>query len=253
MNWQPLLNELGQWQQIGRIVTFWWRDDDAISDTPALRTLLTITDPFPIAIAVIPAKCDVTLSGLLASYSRVAIFQHGWRHLKIDGQLIEFPATRNSKTVLAELQAGHTILTELFGAQFLPVMVPPYHGWSNDFTSLLEVTGLIGFSVKGATPSPRRTFKVVNVHIEPIVWSVPPTLGDPDVHIAAIVAELQQRRSTGSTEPIGVLTHHLSHDAATMTFCEELAGILKVNPAVVVVHPATLFMNGNDNISFVGW
>src|SRR3990167_5251300 len=85
-NWQPLLDELSQWQQIGRTAKFWWRDDDAISDTPALRTLLTITDPLPIAIAAIPAKCDVTLSELLASYSRVAVFQHGWRHLKRDGQ-----------------------------------------------------------------------------------------------------------------------------------------------------------------------
>ena len=135
MNWQPLLDELGQWQQIGRVATFWWRDDDAISDTPALRTLFSITDPLPIAIAAIPAKCDVTLSALLAGYSRVAVLQHGWRHLKNDGQASEFPATRNSKTVLAELQAGFTILTELFESQFLPVMAPPFHGWSNDFTS----------------------------------------------------------------------------------------------------------------------
>ena len=48
----------------GRPVALWWRDDDAVADTPALRRLLEIAT-VPLALAVIPARLEPSLALLL--------------------------------------------------------------------------------------------------------------------------------------------------------------------------------------------
>lgn len=234
MNWQPLHNELALWPATGRKPVFWWRDDDAISDTPKLRTLLSVVGQIPVVLAVIPAQCDHSLKAVLAAYPALSVIQHGWNHTKHLGQTSEYPPARDAVVVYNELKAGADRLSELFGVRFVRAFAPPFHGWSSDFTALLEVIGMTGFTVRGTGPAgPIRSLKNVNCHVAPIVWSSPPTLGDPDTYIAAIVAELQQRRLSGSTAPIGILTHHLAHDAVITGFIGQLVAHLA--PSVTFV------------------
>ncbi len=55
-SWDQLRAELDLWQSEDRIATAWWRDDDAVSVTPALETLLRFEQDYkvPLALAVIP-------------------------------------------------------------------------------------------------------------------------------------------------------------------------------------------------------
>jgi hypothetical protein len=37
--WATLQRELDRWAESGKTATFWWRDDDAVEETPQLQTL----------------------------------------------------------------------------------------------------------------------------------------------------------------------------------------------------------------------
>src|SRR6185503_10933091 len=80
MSWDALDAELERWRAAGRVATFWWRDDDAVTDTPALRRLLELRASLdvPLALAVIPANADAALAALVPP--EVAVLQHGFAH-----------------------------------------------------------------------------------------------------------------------------------------------------------------------------
>ena len=56
----------------------------------------------------------------------------------------------------------------------------------------------------------------------------------------AIVEELD-RRLKGSTEPLGLLTHHLVHDRATWVFLDELLAEIAHHPGIVWPEPRQMF------------
>ena len=66
-----LSRELDGWQALGLRASFWWRDDDACSDTPALRHLLGLAHDcaLPLALAAIPARADATLAAAVDAAS----------------------------------------------------------------------------------------------------------------------------------------------------------------------------------------
>jgi hypothetical protein len=78
--WSVLVDEIDNWAQIGAAATFWWRDDDAITDTCQLDDLLACAGQTPVALAVIPNLVDRSLSKRIASCRSVTVLQHGWRH-----------------------------------------------------------------------------------------------------------------------------------------------------------------------------
>ena len=78
-SWEVLAGECDAWATSGRPVELWWRDDDAIADTAALRCLLAEAT-VPIALAVIPAGLEPSLPALLKSHGSVSVLQHGFDH-----------------------------------------------------------------------------------------------------------------------------------------------------------------------------
>lgn len=54
--WSELSDEIALWQDSGRVVDFWWRDDDASRVDAALDRLLALSASanVPLALAVIP-------------------------------------------------------------------------------------------------------------------------------------------------------------------------------------------------------
>ena len=67
-SWDHLRTELDLWQAEGRVATAWWRDDDAVTVTPELETLLSFEQNYkvPLALAVIPANLQDDLVERLA-------------------------------------------------------------------------------------------------------------------------------------------------------------------------------------------
>jgi len=80
--WEDLAAELARWRAQGRTATFWWRDDDAVENTPALGRLLDLRNNLqvPLALAVVPAPAKRSLVDALGYTSATAVLQHGWSH-----------------------------------------------------------------------------------------------------------------------------------------------------------------------------
>ena len=131
--WAALAEELDRWAEVKRPASFWWRDDDAVAATPALDSLLALSERHraPLALAVIPAAAGTGLAEALAgSAAPVTVFQHGFahrNHAPSGEKAAELGDHRDVATVAAELADGRDRLAALFADRFLPAMVPPWN------------------------------------------------------------------------------------------------------------------------------
>src|SRR5262245_55554626 len=130
--WADLLGELDAWSAAGRTATLWWRDDDAVTDTPALRRLLDIVGrhAVPLGLAVIPARAEPALFAALEGRAKIELLQHGYAHANHappDAKKCELGDDRPSAVVIDELGRARDRLAELSRGQALPVMVPPWN------------------------------------------------------------------------------------------------------------------------------
>ncbi|MGO4134209.1 polysaccharide deacetylase family protein [Rhizobium brockwellii] len=233
--WDPLHRELDRWQAAGRVARFWLRDDDAVEPTPALETLMALTgeSEVPLTLAVIPGLTGETLAARLAEETSVAVAVHGWSHTNHggpQGKKQELGGERPAEAVLGELREGFRLLQRLHSARFLPLLVPPWNRIDAALIPALPALGFAALSVYGRAkqdgPMPR-----INTHVDIIDWhGTRGGRGEAEL-VAELVAELRDRFA-GSGEPVGVLTHHLVHDAAALDFLSALFAVTGRHPAV---------------------
>lgn len=248
--WDALARECdaweAAWQMGGRPVEFWWRDDDAAADTDALRDLLALAT-VPIALAVIPARLEQSLPGLLRSYGSVSVLQHGFDHRNrapAGGKKSEFPAARAWPEVAEALAQGRDRLATAFGGQFVPALTPPWNRIDPGHAARLARLAYRGLS----TYLPRKQPAVagvtqVNTHVDVIDWhgtrgflGLAPTL-------QLLVQHLADKRlgQADPAEPTGLLTHHLVHDTETEEFLGALLDWCAKRPIVKWRSAADLF------------
>jgi peptidoglycan/xylan/chitin deacetylase (PgdA/CDA1 family) len=232
--WQPLRDELAHWLAAGRVADLWLRDDDAIAPTTALDRLLALTavHAVPATLAVIPARAEQALAGRLSSAPNVAVAVHGWaheNHAPESEKKEELGQHRPPSVVLAELAEGKAVVARLFGERALPLLVPPWNRIARDLLPSLPGLGFAALSVYGrARPEPLR---IVNTHVDLIDWHAGRKCRDHGALVQQLAAELRWRLETGSSEPVGVLTHHLVHDEAVWLFLARLLEITADNAA----------------------
>jgi hypothetical protein len=237
-SWQDLDREIGLWAAAGRRATLWWRDDDAVADTPALRRLLDVARA-PLALAVIPEGAGADLAAVLdrqPGAPGATVFQHGFRHRNNaapDAKKCEFPDGRAPEVSADELRRGRDRLTALFPRRFLPVFTPPWNRIGSGAIEMLAELGFRGLS----TYLPRRAARlsglaIVNTHVDVIDWQTRRFLGEAPA-LDLLVGHFQARRlgAADPAEPTGLLTHHLVHDAETWRFLENLQDFLRERPA----------------------
>ena len=97
--WQTLQRELDLWAESDATATFWWRDDDAVSESPQLHTLDALSRELnvPVAVAVVPAQLDGSLPRYLRDRDNFTVLQHGYSHTSYAARgvkKIEVVATR---------------------------------------------------------------------------------------------------------------------------------------------------------------
>ncbi|MEO7940683.1 MAG: hypothetical protein ABIR55_18825, partial [Burkholderiaceae bacterium] len=125
--WLDLRSEFARWNDAGRVVDFWWRDDDACHEDAALAKLLQLAaqEQVPLALAVIPL--DVQPQVLLQKGHGVWLLQHGCDHTNRAGvgeKKTEFPVAEPVDHALARLQHGWA---QLQGPAAVQVLVPPWN------------------------------------------------------------------------------------------------------------------------------
>ncbi|MEH7834368.1 polysaccharide deacetylase family protein [Rhizobium laguerreae] len=241
--WDPLHRELDRWQAAGRVARLWLRDDDVVEPTPDLETLLALTGEcgVPLALAVIPGLTGEALAARLAEEAGVAVAVHGWCHTNHAGaerKKQELGGERPADVVLGELGEGFRLLERLHPARFLPVLVPPWNRIDATLIPALPGLGFAALSVYGRAKQDR-PMPLLNTHVDIIDWHGTRGGRRAAELVTELVAELDDRFA-GSDEPIGVLTHHLVHDAAAWDFLSALFATTARHPAVRWSRASTL-------------
>jgi hypothetical protein len=258
-DWADLERELDAWERAGEAASLWWRDDDAATETPALQRLVEFTlqaTPLPIALAVIPAQADATLTQALRSRRHVAVLQHGYAHANhavAGAKKAEFPAGREVSLALHELGLGFNRMETLFGGRAFPALVPPWNRIDPALVERLPEIGFRGLSSYGSHRSSGdgTSLAIVNTHVDIMRWhGTREFLGTEDCLDLAI-AHLQARRHgrADRSEATGILTHHLVHDAGAWQFLAEFVRRTLNHPGVRWMHAVELFGCGEGHVA----
>ena len=249
LDFDDLARELDRWGEAGRVTSFWWRDDDASAPTLALAKLLDLSDAHEIevAVAVIPATASGGLVDALRSRNHAAILQHGYAHKNhaLAGEpAVECGGDHPVEKVLAELAEGRRRLTKMLGERFEPVLAAPWNRIERPVLDRLAEAGFRGASAYGPRAAMRGVHGLVvaNVHVDPINWRERRFAGRSKA-LSGILGELSARRNgaTEADEPLGMLTHHLDHDAGLWDFLEALFALTNGHPAARWITVAEAF------------
>jgi len=238
-SWKALRAELDRWRREGRRASFWWRDDDASAPGEALDRLVALAGKHgvPLALAVIPADMDPSLADALPRRARLQLLQHGFshrNHAPATEKKMELGPQRPRGEVARELRAGRKRLEALFGRRFLPALVPPWNRIDPALLPRLPGLGFVGLSTfrARATAAPAPGLRQVNCHIDIIDWRERRFAGEAAALDQAVGHLAARRRAAADpTEPTGLMTHHLAHDAAAWRFLDRFLGATATHPA----------------------
>lgn len=245
-----LCAELDLWAGAGLIASLWWRDDDAITDTPQLQRLLGLARATGIVVGlgVVPAFADSSLVSIAAD-GDCCLWQHGWgHHFHAAG---EFGEERDVELMVHDALAGRRELDRVFGpGGWQRVFVPPNHMLSVAFKSLLPGLGYLG--VSAGDPLTTRLAHVVEVNAEIDVMDWPPRQLLPESTICDMLVDQLALRRTGGVpadRPLGILTHHLVFDDHAWDVTSRLIESLRSHRAVRLIPADTLFVSGSARSS----
>jgi hypothetical protein len=247
--WDLLAEELGAWQQEGRVASFWWRDDDAASVTPALDRLLGLNagTAAPLGLAVVPKWLTPDLSARLKDAKSVVVLQHGYAHVNHAHArgASELGLDRPIAAILDELCAGRAILAHAFGPQFLPVIAAPWNRVARELLPGLRQAGFAGVSAFGERPHPPMLagFVEANIHFDLLAWKEGARFRGEAAAAAAILGHLRRRREGAAdrAEPTGILSHHLKLDEPAWRFLAALLDSVARHPAAAWLRPQEVF------------
>jgi hypothetical protein len=270
--WEPVRQELSRWRARGLTARFWLRDDDACEITPQLERLAALARRynFKIGLAVIPSKLtDALVSYLAAGDARFLPMCHGWSHTN-HGTVEkpgEFGPDRPFAEVEADCRRGYERFVACFGSR-PAVFVPPFGCITKDVEACLGEVGFAGLSngptlalarlarlhakLEALPPNPFWSLpaRPLDTHVDPIDWRRK-TAHPPERISVELVGELRLRRKgyIPPSNPIGLLTHHLVHDEAIWSVCDELLDVLQDEPAATFPDLAELFAHDANKSS----
>lgn len=229
VDWAPLRAELALWRASGRTPALWWRDDDAVAETADLHRLLDLGAALkvPVHLAIIPSLIEPSLPELLAARPGARPLVHGWAHRNQAPEGAKKAEFNHPRPGLeSEAAEGLLRLRAQFGPRALPIFVPPWNRICPELIAALPGLGYAALSTY--TPRAQREATPgliqVNTHLDPIHWRGGGGLLAPEVLVAQMVQLLADQREGRSdeAEPLGLLTHHLVHDAAIWAFSRAL-------------------------------
>jgi len=239
--WSALRDELARWARDGAVARLWLRDDDAVTITPALERLvgLCAAHCVPYLIAAVPSDADQTLAAYLSGQQLAEVATHGWSHHNhADNTKTEFPVERPVADIVRDLSNARARIETLFGEKAVPIFVPPWNRMAPEAAALLPQSGFRAISALGRERKPHEHVQTINVHLDIIDWRGSRGGRNPADLISELTDHLAWARQNDRSA-IGILTHHLVHDAAAWSFLEELF-------AETVGHPAVRWVRASE-------
>jgi hypothetical protein len=229
-------------------VEFWWRDDDAIAETPRLHQLMTLSETLsiPVGLAVIPDQLKKSLAPVVRKYPETAVFTHGWQHANNapeGGPPQEFHPSRPTESMNVELTRGLQILTDAFGAQMSPVFVAPWNRFPVELEPLLFASGYRGLSCavsSGIGPDPASTvagLRRADCHLSIVGRNGTSRLID----LQSAAQRLAKRIKAGDAGPFGLITRHRQHDDDVWAFCEMFWDLILRHDRSATTTPRSVF------------
>lgn len=240
-SWDQLEVALDAASRRGETIRFWWRDDDAGREHPALSRLLDLAErqSAPLALAVVPSWLEPQAQGSIAASAQITVLQHGFAHANhaIKGAKSIELGGREPDVVLKELKQGFDILEDAFGAAFVPVLVPPWNRIDPALYPHLQASGYWGLSVYGKRSAPEIApgIGLVNTHIDPVDWRGSRGFIGDEPMLQRLIDLLSP------DEPIGFLSHHLAMDESGWTFFDQLFTVLGRHPSARLCPAPYLF------------
>lgn len=239
--------ELGCWAESGHIARIWIRDDDAVAASPALDLFLETLARFraPALIAAIPSLIEPSLCERLANEERIAVGVHGWahqNHADTGMKAAEYPACRDRNAMLRELHDGLAVITALFPRLALAAFVPPWNRAYEGIAGDLAALGYVGLSTfaREHLSDARSGFRVVNCNVDPMRWRGARGGRSLSEVTEELVIALAASRATDH-RPVGLLTHHLVHDAQAQTTLTALLDALAEHSSAAWIEPHEVF------------
>lgn len=237
--WRAFAAEVARWRDAGRVVEFWWRDDDATRPVPELARLfaLAAASDVPLALAVVP---EGAVPELFAGIGKgVSVLQHGVDHVNraVEGEKkTEFSGGEPVDGAIARLSSGRARLEALAGARAIPVLAPPWNRIHAALVPRLGAAGLRGLSTYGARTalSTAPGITRINTHVDIVAWRSGCGFVGDEQALGLAVRHLAARRAgtIDADEPTGWLTHHARHDAAAWEFLARLFEVTRSTPGV---------------------
>ncbi len=240
-----LLDELHLWHAAGRTASVWLRDDDAVAPTGALDDLIARlrAHDAPCLLAVIPMLAVPALGARLDAEPLLAIAMHGVRHSNhaLPGhKKAETPADRGLERIAAEWREARGRIVDLFGEQAGTWYVPPWNRIEPMVAGRLAEVGFRALSTFGNDAPPLPDVMVQrNTYVDIMDWrSGRIGRSAADVLQALAVALAQARED--NWRPVGVLLHHLVHDASAWASLDAVLDVVSAHPATRWCHPDDL-------------
>ena len=248
--WGEIRTELDRWAAKNRTALFWWRDDDATDANAKLKAMLALAENFatPIALSAIPAMATSRLASLVAKSNVAQILVHGLRHenhAKRDRTKRELGGDVSLDSVLLDAATGLRLARARFGANCLPVLVPPWNRITARAVPHLPKLGFRGLSTwkprlaKFPTPG----LLQINAHLDFIDWRRGRMLKSERAIATLLLRKLRWRRMKAARmdEPLGLLTHHAYWNKNKERLLDGLLASLVAHKAVRFVKPSDAF------------
>lgn len=211
--------ELAAWRRLGTRPRLWWRDDDARRPDPRLDRLLTVAGGRPLSLAVIPDGDLIALAARLGPEPNVTIGQHGvdHRNRRAVGPPSEYPAPPSFAEFERRIAGGRA---RLQAAGLSPTFyTPPWNAIDPGLGPAAAAAGYRLLSASADAPAPVDGLAYASAELDILSWKRGGVFKGTGRVLSALGRALSARRRAGDLQrPVGLLTHHLAHDAAAWRF-----------------------------------
>ena len=217
--------ELRLWAKAGHGPILWWRDDDARAPGEALDMLLDLSRRHgaPLTLAAIAGPHLAALVRRVEIEPNIEVAVHGFKHINRQPPGLGFGEVAPEdglEWVRAQLRA--TVMAFHKAGARPTLFVPP---WNNLAPQLIEAIGdssLGAISAFGQEHASGDGVARLDTHLDVLRWKGGGRFRGRWRFLSRMRRLMASRRVSGQWDaPMGLLTHHMDHDAATWTFLDQ--------------------------------